>query len=125
MEWFNNIEEKKNCTFIKFDITEFYSSITETILNKALLFTKQHHGISNDKHCHNSLLFSNNEVWKKKHTESCFDVTVGSLDGAEVCELVGIYILCFIAKLINKNDCGLYRDDRLPILQNINGQQID
>ena len=50
---------------------------------------------------------------------------MGSFDGAEVCELVGIYNLCFLAKLINKKDCGLYRDDVLLILQNVNGQQID
>ena len=50
---------------------------------------------------------------------------MGSFDGAEVCKLVGIYMLCFLAKLINKNDCGLYRDEGLLILRNINGQQID
>ena len=50
---------------------------------------------------------------------------MGSFDGAEVCELVGIYILCFLAKLINKEDCGLYRDDGLLILRNVNGHQID
>ena len=49
---------------------------------------------------------------------------MGSFDGAEVCELVGIYILCSLAKLINKEDCGLYRDDGLLILRNANGQQI-
>ena len=130
IEWFRNIENKKNCNFIKFDIREYYPSITETILDKALLFAKQHHDIPNDntrliKHCRKSLLFSNNEAWKKKQTESCFDVTMGSFDGAEVCELVGIYILCSLAKLINKEDCGLYRDDGLLILQNVNGQQID
>ena len=48
-----------------------------------------------------------------------------SFDGAEVCELVGIFILCFLEKLINKKDCGLYRDDGLLILRNLNGQQID
>ena len=103
---------KKNCIFIKFDIREFYPSITETTLDKALLFEKQHHDISNDntrliKHCHKSLLFSE------------------SFDVAEVCELAGIYIFRFLAKLINKNDCGLYRDDGLLILWNVNGQQID
>ena len=77
------------------------------------------------KHCPQSLLFNNNEAWKKKQMESCFNVTVGSFDGAEVCELVGISILWFLAKLINNKDCGLYRDDRLLILRNANGQQID
>ena len=109
IEWFRNIEDKKNCTFIKLDIREFYTSVTETIFDKALLFVKQHHDISNDntrliRHCRKSLIFSNNEAWKKKRTKSCFDVTIGSFDGAEVCKLVGIYILCFLAKLINKKD---------------------
>ena len=48
IEWFRNIEDKKNCTFIKSDIREFYPSITESILDKALLFAKQHPDISND-----------------------------------------------------------------------------
>ena len=130
IEWFRNIEDKKNCTFIKFDIRTFYPSITETVLDEALLFAKQHHDISNDntkliKHCRKSLLFSNNETWKKKQTKSCFDVTMRRFDGAEVCEIVGIYILCFLAKLINKEDCGWYRDDGLLILRNVNDQQID
>ena len=65
-----------------------------------------------------SSLFSNNEAWKKKQTESCFDVTMESFDGAEVWGLVGIYILFFLGKLINKEDCGSYRDDGLLILRN-------
>ena len=129
IEWFRNIKDKKNSTFITFNIREFYPSITETILDKALLFAKQNHDIPNNntkltKHCRKSLLLSNNEAWRKKQTESCFNVTMGSFDGTEVFELVGIYI-CSLAKLINKKDCGLYRDDGLLILQNVNGQQID
>ena len=50
---------------------------------------------------------------------------MGRFDGAEVWELVGIYILCFLVKLINKEDCGLHRDDGLLILRNVNGEQID
>ena len=130
IEWFKHIKEKRNCTFINFDIREFYPSITENILDKTLLFAKQSHDISNDnirliKHCRKSLLFSNNEVWKKKHTESCFDITIGRFDGPEVCEKAGIYILCFLGKLINKDDCGLNRDDGLLILLDVNGQQTD
>ena len=52
-------------------------------------------------------------------------MTIGSFDGVEVCEFIGVYILCFLAELINKKDCGRYRDDGLLILRNVNGQQID
>ena len=62
---------------------------------------------------------------KRKKTESSFDVRMGSYDGAEICELVGIDILTRLATIIKKSDCGLYRDDGLVILRNVNGQQID
>ena len=50
---------------------------------------------------------------------------MGSYDGAEICELVGIYILTHLATMIKKSDYRLYRDDVLVILQNVNGQLID
>ena len=59
IEWFKNINKKKNCTFVKVDIREFYPSIIEIIFDKALLSAKQHHDMSNDitltKHCRKSL----------------------------------------------------------------------
>ena len=52
----------------------------------------------------------------KKNSSGLFDVTTGSYDDAETCELVGIYILHKLADRIKKEDTGLYRDDGL-ILQ--------
>ena len=66
-----------------------------------------------------------NEAWKNKSTDSCFDVTMGSYDGAEICELVGIFILKSLEDKIDKQDIGLYRDDGLMILRNANGQKTD
>ena len=43
-------------------------------------------------HSRKSLLFRKDEVWVKRENPS-FDVTMGSYDGAEVCELVGLFIL--------------------------------
>ena len=43
-----------------------------------------------------------------------FDVTMGSYDGAETCELIGAYMLSLIAPKF-KNEVGLYRDDGLAI----------
>ena len=84
LKWFNNITDKSNCSFIQFDIKEFYPSITENILHQTFKFAKQHTNIDkNDlriiNHCRKSLLFSDNKTWKKKTTDSCFDVTIGIL----------------------------------------------
>ena len=76
-------------------------------------------------HCRKSLLFFGNETWKKKSTESCFDVTMGSFDGAEICELVGLYIQSNLENILPKTNFGLYRDHELILLRNLNGQQMD
>ena len=76
-------------------------------------------------HCKKSLLFFGNETWKKKSTESCFDVTMGSFDGAEICELVGLYIQSNLENILPKTNFGLCRDDGLIRLRNLNGQQMD
>ena len=52
-------------------------------------------------------------------------MTMGSYDGAEICELVGIFIFTRLATIIKKSNCGLYRDNGLVILPNVNGQQRD
>ena len=49
---------------------------------------------------------------------------MGSYDGAEICELFGIYILTCLAIITKKSGCGIYRDDGLLTLPNVNGQQI-
>ena len=44
-------------------------------------------------------------------------------DGAEISELVGIYIQNKLCKLMNKKDFGLYRDYGLGILRNPSGTE--
>ena len=46
-----------------------------------------------------------------KKGESNFDVSMGAYNGAEVCELIGIFMLSLFSKYINKNHIGLYKDD--------------
>ena len=59
-----------------------------------------------------SVLFSRNQTWRKKESDSLFDVTMGSFDGAETCELVGLFQLSKLPPEY-RNDIGLYRDDGL------------
>jgi hypothetical protein len=48
--------------------------------------TEQH--ISNIKHARRSVLFNDEKPWIKRNNQSMFDVTMGSFDGAEVCDLL-------------------------------------
>ena len=47
---------------------------------------------------------------------------MGSFDGAEICELVGLYIQSNLENILPKSNFGLYRDDGLILLRNLNGQ---
>ena len=40
-----------------------------------------------------SLLFNDGRAWCESNNDDLFDVTMGSFDGAEICELVGLLIL--------------------------------
>ena len=48
-----------------------------------------------------------------------------SYDGAEVCELVGTFILSKLGNFIGKKNTGLYRDDELVYLRNMNAWGIN
>ena len=43
---------------------------------------------------------------------------MGSYDGAEICKLVGLFILNHLGKTFGKENIGLYRDDGLAIIKN-------
>ena len=53
------VDGKKDCIFIKFDIQEFGSSISESILKKTISFAKEYHHIFDEDirvrdHCQKS-----------------------------------------------------------------------
>ena len=47
-----------------------------------------------------------------------FDVTMDTYDRAEVCKLVGNFLLSLLSEHVNKNPIGLHRNDALAILNN-------
>ena len=50
---------------------------------------------------------------------------MGSFDGNEICELLGLYIQSNLENIRPKINFGLYWDDGLILLRIFNGQQID
>ena len=53
-----------------------------------------------------------------KKQSGLFDVKMGAYDGAEVCKLVGTYMLFLTSEKYNKNDFRLYCDERLWVMKN-------
>ena len=99
------------------------------MLNKALNFASEYIYISKCdidviNHARNSLLFDESHTWTKKQG-GLFGVSMGAYDGAEVCELMGTYMLNVLSKTYSKNNFGLYRDDGLAVLENKSGPQSE
>ena len=66
---------------------EFYPSISQDLLNKALDFASNYDNITTEErniiiHAKNSILIHKHIPWQKKGNAT-FDVTMGSYDGAE------------------------------------------
>ena len=62
---------------------------------------------------------------EEKEHDSSFGIIMGSYDGAELCEMIGIYIQSLLESTLEKDLMGLYRDNRLIIIRNTNSQQAD
>ena len=128
IDWFKNLKNKKNLTFIVFDVVNYYPSITLELLTKALNWAKQFVEISDEDIEHivetkKSLLVMNKEYWTKKGDRN-FDVAQGAFDSAEVCDIVGLFLL---SELQNQNlevEPGVFRDDGLGVTE-LNPQQAE
>ena len=136
LKWFKELKMKgrEDYKFLKFDVEAFYPSITKNLLIKALeyarnltVFTKNDEKII--LQARETYLFHQGKPWSKKNNNNKFDVAMGSYDGAEVCELVGLYLLAKLtekdAPFENEKDkVGLYRDDGLAVVRG-NSQEFE
>jgi hypothetical protein len=131
IDWFSSLNEKRNLTFLVFDIVEFYPSISENLLTDALEWAKKFTSISDLEkstimHARKTLLFDEfGRPWIKRDSDNAFDVAMGAYDGAEICELVGLFILHDLEKNLGAESVGLYRDDGLAVLRKCSGSDAD
>ena len=130
LRWFRNLENKSTLSFLKFDIKTFYPTISKELLSRAIEFTKGYTSITEEEeevifHARKTLLVDQDSTtWVKKENPN-FDVSMGSKDGAEIAETVGLYLLAKLEeKVFNKGECGLYRDDGNSAIRG-NGQEVE
>ena len=99
-------KNKSRHKFVVFDIKDFYPSINQRLLTNAINFAKRYINIKKIDldtimHARKSLLYSEGNPWIKRES-GLFDVTMGAYDGAEVCEIVGMYLLSLLSSKCNK-----------------------
>ena len=117
LDWFKDLKNKSKLSFIIFDIASFYPSITCKLLVEALKWAKKFTDISSEDikiilEARKVFLVSKGEFWVKKNNPE-FDVTMGGYDSAEVCDIVGLFLLSKLEELGLKAEFGLFKDDGL------------
>ena len=70
-----------------------------------------------------TLLIYEGSPWTKKNSPG-FDVPMGGYDGAEVCDIVGLFLLSELEKLNENANLGCYKDDGLGV-STLPPQQIE
>lgn len=106
-----------------------YPNITKKILLNALDFGSKYTSITDqDKeiiiHSCRTILYYDKSFWVKRNNADQFDIPMGSLHGAEACELVGLFLLDQMKTILKPDQFGLYRDDGLIVHDNI-GVEIE
>ena len=130
LDWFLELPRGKNLSFLSYDIENFYPSITPEVLKKSLDFAKQYINITEDEmniimHSRKSFLEWQGKTYVKKDTNGNFEVTQGGFDSCQACEIVGLFLLSQITKIITPTSkTGLYRDDGL-ICGPANGRSME
>ena len=61
----------------------------------------------------------------RSNNNSLLDVAQGSYMGAELCELVGLFLLDGLKNIFRLKRVGLYRDDGIAVLPNSAGFKIE
>ena len=130
IEWFKAIKNRAKGRFIKSNIAEFYPSISIEVLDRSISFAKflidiEWNIINTINHARKFLLFDDSDAWVKKDGNPIFNVTMGSFDGSEVCELVGLCLLNMIKHLLGSTNVGLCRDNGLAIVHKANGPKVE
>ena len=122
--------DKPGKCFVNFDIQKFYPTINIGHLKNAICFSEQITKISEDdikiiKHTCNLVLTYNGKLWIKKDQESTFNVLMGSYFGAELCDLIGLYILDNLINEYETVQIRIYRDVGLVIIRFNNNHELE
>ena len=90
---------------------DFYLSIAKDLLENAIDFssavtTIEKQVIGTIIHSRKSFLYNNKEIWVRKGNTN-FDLTMRNFDGAEACELVGLYLLSILKSEFDRENIGM------------------
>ena len=112
IDWFRKIKNKSKASFIQFDIIDFYPSISKKILIDSINYTREYIDITKEQYdiilaCRKTVLENNGTTWIKSGPVN-FDVPMGGYNSSQIADLMGLYILHVLNRIISSKQLGLY-----------------
>ena len=125
IEWFKKIKNKSKGIFTQFDIIDFYPSITKNILIDSINYAGKYVEITKEQYqiilaCRKTVLENNGSTWVKTDSGN-FDVPIGRYDSTQIADLVGLYILDTLSRIISPVQIGFIPYDGLIYIPNSDG----
>ena len=114
IEWFRKIKNKCKATFLQFNIIDFYPSITKKIytLIDSINYARKYVDITKEQYeiilaYRKTVLKNNGSTWVKTGSDN-FDVPIGGYDTSQIADLVGLYVLDILSRIISPEQMRLY-----------------
>ena len=119
ISWFKNLKNKRRLRFIQFDICKYYECISPELLENTIEWARMYLDISDEEkeiimESKKSFLYTGDTPWVKKGSVN-FDNGMGAFDGAECCDLIGLFLLDQLKNRIKEIESVLFRDDGIAV----------
>ena len=115
IKWFEEYDKNDRCSFIKYDIKDFYPSITERTLDRALDLAKEYMvmplgKVEIIKHCRKTLLYYEDSIWIKKAEGEILTFQLGHMMGQKFVSSSGVYYGIALIRLWTRVATGFMDD---------------
>ena len=114
IEWFRKMKNKSKATFMQFDIIDFYPSITKNTLIDSINYARKYVDITKEQY---DIILASRKTVPENNGSTCvksgsdnFDVPMGGgvYDSSQIADLVVLYILDVLDRIISPEQIGLY-----------------
>ena len=116
--------------FYLFQYKKFLPFNKKEHITKAIKFAEEYTKFKKQEtntlmHTCQTIISYDSRIWTKKSNINNFDIAMSSFQGADVCDLIGLYILSEISPLTGPLNIGLYRYDGLAVIKQSSGTSLE
>ena len=104
---------------------DFYPSISKKVFIDSIYYAKNYVELTDEQYqvilaCRKTVLKNNDSTWIKTGLDN-FDILMDGYDSDQIADLVGLYILNILSRIVDPIQIGLYHNDSILYIPNSDG----